>query len=172
MLLSKRRRSEAKRDAFTQINLTPLMDLLCVLLVVFIITAQSIFGGIDVNVPNIKSQPVEMDDNNQYITITYTDKDQIFVNDIQTTNDSFLNAISAISDSDNINKILIKADKNARYGKIASIMSSLNEKGYTNISLLGNIDANQQTDNIALQVPDATKDHGNTVQTQIDAKNN
>jgi biopolymer transport protein ExbD len=129
-------------DGFAAINLTSMMDLLCVLLIIFIIATPVFLSSVSVSLPKISSEQVEFNSSIKYITVTYTQNQELYVNDIKQNNiTDIIPAIEDISKNqqDDI-KIFIEADENCKYGDIMSIVSFLNKNNYTNISFLGSIE--------------------------------
>jgi biopolymer transport protein ExbD len=132
-MLNKGFDNEELQAPLAEINMTPFVDIMLVLLVIFLITAPLIQSSIDLNLPkeignNIdKKNPVS-------ISITkdgeyYLEQKRLDFNDLKN------HLISIAKDSPNV-AILIKADQKVEYGKVASMLSLMQQQGLSNIGFI------------------------------------
>jgi biopolymer transport protein TolR len=129
-----RRSDERGRGAgFREVNLTPLVDVMLVLLIVFMITAPLLTAGLPVELPNVSADPAPIHDARFVITVTadervvYDDRD--VTEDVQATlwADERLRAARTI---------FVRADRNARYGAVARVLAAARAVGLEHVSLV------------------------------------
>jgi biopolymer transport protein TolR len=123
-----------RRVLISEINITPFVDVMLVLLVVFMVTAPMMISGINVNLPKTQSAPISGD--NEPLTITVTAKGTVFIQDIEIKNDNLVDKLIAVTNEKKDSRILIRGDENASYGAIMQVVGSINQAGYSHISLV------------------------------------
>ncbi len=136
-LKSSRRHSKSK--LVSEINITPFVDVLLVLLIIFMIAAPMMTGAIDVNLPkgskSKKSKPEE-----NPISISIKDDGSIFVNKFKIkNNDEMIKLLMAKSDNNFQEKIYINGDKSVDYGKIMTVIKQINQARFEKVILVTDI---------------------------------
>lgn len=124
-----------KQDApMTEINVTPLVDVMMVLLVIFIITAPLLVHGLPVNLPQVASQPSPEEP--EAVTVAIDGEGQVFWNkepvDIETLNER----LAAAAEHDPQPVVRIRADRATRYQKLAEVMASAQNAGLTHLGFI------------------------------------
>lgn len=119
------------------INVTPLVDVMLVLLVIFMITAPMLQQGVEVNLPKATTAPVE--GNSEQVVVSVNRTGEIFIgagNKVES--DQFAKKIKAILDvrPEGDRKVYIKADTDLAYGRIMDVMAMLHEAGIYQIGLI------------------------------------
>ena len=132
------RSTRAKRQLMSEINITPFVDVMLVLLVVFMVTAPMMISGINVDLPKVASSPLSGSD--EPLTITVTNKETIHIQDIAIESKDLVKKLEAITKAKKDSRILVRGDKNVNYGVIMSVVGSINEAGYSHISLVTQIE--------------------------------
>jgi len=120
-----------RRSSIADINVTPLVDVMLVLLIIFMITAPMLKQGIDVNLPKAKGKSLE---ETEKINIVITKDEKIFVNEKPIHKDNLLDILSAIKD--NNPTVLLKADKDVPYGLVAEVMGEIKSAGIERIGMV------------------------------------
>ena len=128
------RSTRAKKQLMSEINITPFVDVMLVLLVVFMVTAPMMISGINVDLPKVASSPLSGTD--EPLTITVTNKETIHIQDIAIETKDLVKKLEAITKAKKDSRILVRGDKNVNYGVIMSVVGSINEAGYNYISLV------------------------------------
>lgn len=128
------RSTRAKKQLMSEINITPFVDVMLVLLVVFMVTAPMMISGINVDLPKVASSPLSGTD--EPLTITVTNKETIHIQDIEIERKDLVTKLEAITKAKKDSRILVRGDKNVNYGVIMSVVGAINEAGYNHISLV------------------------------------
>ncbi len=121
--------SKKNRAAMSEINVTPLVDVMLVLLIIFMATAPMTKTGITVALP--KTQKTNSVENLHPLEVTITHKNEIYIGKKKVLLKNFEKHISSKNKS-----AVLEADENAKYGVVAKILSKIKNKGISNISLV------------------------------------
>jgi biopolymer transport protein TolR len=121
------------QTALAEINITPLVDVVLVLLVIFMLTAPVLQSGIQVAVPKTKT----VREITQQRTVVTIDKDQqVFLND-KAVNLNDLPNILRSQNTDTTNQVIyLRADEKVPFGAFASVMDAVKQAGITNVSIV------------------------------------
>jgi biopolymer transport protein TolR len=133
-------KSRGRRAPMAEINVTPLVDVMLVLLIIFMVTAPLLTAGVPVNLP--ESRAKALDQEQKPVQLAIDDKGQIFVDD-EPVDDAGLAAmleqVAARKGADGKPpQIYLRADQGLGYGKVMRVMGELNRVGLNRVSLLTN----------------------------------
>lgn len=119
-----------------EINVTPFVDVMLVLLIVFMITAPLLQKGVDVNLPNsaAKQLPATV---GQPLQITIQASGKVFIQQTEIERDELITQINAISDEGYEEAIHLKIDKQVEYADMFDVMVRIQQGGYSNLKLVG-----------------------------------
>ena len=117
-----------------EINVTPLVDVMLVLLIVFMVTAPLITSGVDVNLPQANAKPVNSD--STPITITVNAQDQIFLQNSQVQMSNLVATLQQISQNNQDRRIFVRGDSAVSYGDMLQVMATITNGGFTKVALL------------------------------------
>jgi TolR protein len=120
-----------KRSSIADINVTPIVDVMLVLLIIFMITAPFMKQGIDVNLPKVKGKTLEEIDK---INIVINRDGKIFVNDNEIHKDELLKLLSQYKETNPT--VLLRADKDVSYGLVAEVMGEIKASGLEKIGMV------------------------------------
>ncbi|MDA9594955.1 ExbD/TolR family protein [SAR86 cluster bacterium] len=120
-----------KRRYLTEINVIPYVDVMLVLLVIFMVTAPFMIQGIDINLPEVNSQPIDKA-NLENITISINAEGKFYLDLDSLKDKAFLiselkQEIQKILKNNSSLEIYIRADKNVMFGEVAKLMSLLQD---------------------------------------------
>ncbi len=118
----------------SDINVTPFVDVMLVLLVIFMVTAPMMLQGVEVDLPETTSQPLASKKENLIISIN--NKNQVFINDFQVTLDFLQEKLKKILEGRENREVYLRADKEVSYGFVVRIMSELKEAGVENLGMV------------------------------------
>lgn len=127
-------RSRAYRP-MADINVTPFVDVMLVLLVVFMVTAPLLSSGVPVDLPKSDAKPINEDDNKP-LEITLNGEGEIFIGEEEVKQDRLINMLEAMTNNDPERRIFIRADLTLDYGRVMSVLGSLNGAGFRKVALL------------------------------------
>lgn len=118
----------------SDINVTPFVDVMLVLLIIFMVTAPMMMQGVDVALPETTSQPLPS--SKEHLIITINDKNQIFINDYQITIDFLQEKLSKILEGREHREVYLRADKNISYGVVVNVMSEIKRAGVEKLGMV------------------------------------
>jgi biopolymer transport protein TolR len=130
----RRRRGVPRYGAMADINMTPFIDIMLVLLIIFMVAAPLLATGVAVDLPQTKAGPLNIDQ--KPISIAINDQGQLFLMDAPVANDELLPKLQAAAKQGFDERIYLRADKGILYGRVAEIMASLTAAGYKKVALV------------------------------------
>ncbi len=118
----------------SDINVTPFVDVMLVLLVIFMVTAPMMMQGVDVALPETTSQPLAAKKENLVITIN--NKNQIFINNYQVNLDYLQEKLKKILEGRKDREVYLRADREIAYGFVVRVMSEIKGSGVENLGMV------------------------------------
>jgi biopolymer transport protein TolR len=134
----RRRRGVPRYGAMADINMTPFIDIMLVLLIIFMVAAPLLATGVAVDLPQTKAGPLNIDQ--KPISIAINDQGQLFLMDAPIANDDLIPKLQAIAKQGFDERIYLRADKGIAYGRVAEVMASLTTAGYKKVALVTEAD--------------------------------
>ena len=122
------------RKSISEINVTPFVDVMLVLLIIFMVTAPLLTAGIKINLP--ESASVLKNEKNDPVTISMNSKGDIYIQKKKISPDDLIKKLIALKGQNKDLKIYVKGDKNLNYGKIMDLMSFINKSGFKKVALV------------------------------------
>ncbi len=116
------------------INVTPLVDVMLVLLIIFMITAPMMTQGINVDLPQTTARALRQGDDQVIITIN--EKGELSIKDIPVNKDLFFSELEKFYKTDNEQTIYLKADKKVNYGTVVQVMADIKNAGFEKIGIM------------------------------------
>ncbi|ADM08745.1 TonB system transport protein, ExbD/TolR family protein [Parvularcula bermudensis HTCC2503] len=130
-------RQPGGRGRFTpmaEINVTPMVDVMLVLLIIFMVAAPLLTVGIEVDKPDTDAQA--MTDSGEPITVSVTSEGRIFVQDTEIALDNLAPHLTAVRQAGYDQRIYVQGDRAASYDAVAQVLGALNGAGFTRIGLV------------------------------------
>ena len=122
-------------DSFmSEINVTPFVDVMLVLLIIFMVTAPMMMQGMDVALPQVTSKP--LDTKEEHLMITLNKDGQIFINDFQVTLDTLQDKLAKILQGRTNPDVYLKADRDVPYGTVAQAMAQIKDAGVEKLGMV------------------------------------
>ncbi|BBU62248.1 protein TolR [Methylosinus sp. C49] len=134
----RRRRGTPRYGAMAEINMTPFIDVMLVLLIIFMVAAPLLATGVAVDLPQTKAGPLNIDQ--KPLSIAVDDKGQIFLMDQPIEIGQLLDRLKETAKAGFDERIYMRASKTVNYGRVAEIMSMVTSAGYKKVALVTEVD--------------------------------
>ena len=131
---NKNGRRNKKRSLMSEINVTPFVDVMLVLLIVFMVTAPLLTVGIHVDLPKIKANALT--DQKDPIEITVKLDGSVYLGESIVEVENIISRLNAITDKNTEARIYVRGDRVVAYGRVMEIMSIINSAGYIKVALV------------------------------------
>ena len=128
-----RRRNDPNK-AMAEINVTPLVDVMLVLLIIFMVTAPMLSMGIDVNLPRVKSKSVDVTE--EKLVLTVNEAKEIYLNKTKLPLGEINSKLEAIFSNRIDREVFLRADKNVPYGFVVEVMSEIRKAGVDKLGMI------------------------------------
>lgn len=130
-------RGRGRRAPMAEINVTPLVDVMLVLLIIFMVTAPLLTAGVPVNLPDSRAKALEQDQ--EPVAISIDTEGKIFIGDDEVDEGALpgrLSAIAAQGTGDRQRQVFLRADRSLDYGRVMRVMGELNRAGLNRVALV------------------------------------
>ena len=131
---SRSRGGRRRRAPMSEINVTPFVDVMLVLLVIFMITAPLLTVGVEVDLPETDSPPLAGDD--EPLSVTIIRDGTIFLQETEVSVGDLIPKLKAITERRPDVRIFIRGDREIDYGRVMEVMGALNAAGFNNLALV------------------------------------
>jgi biopolymer transport protein ExbD/biopolymer transport protein TolR len=130
------RKADGDDDAapMADMNVTPLVDVMLVLLIVFMVAAPLMAVGVPVDLP--KAQAKQLNDQKPPIVVSIDAEGRYFIDQTEIPAEQFLAALGADSEGNKERRIHVRGDRNISYGKVIEVMGQINSAGFTKVALV------------------------------------
>ncbi len=132
-----RRKRRGHRRSYTpmsEINVTPFVDVMLVLLIVFMVTAPLLTVGVPVDLP--KSQASAINEDSEPLVITVDREGTIYIQETEVPFDNLVTRLNAITERKPDTRIFVRGDREIAYGEIMRVMGRLNRAGFEKVALI------------------------------------
>jgi biopolymer transport protein TolR len=123
-----------RHAAIAEINVTPFVDVMLILLIVFMVTAPLLTAGVPVDLPQSDAQALNEDDNTP-VEVTLNDKG-LFIGEAEVSEDRLLPLLNAMTDGQEDRRIYLRADKSLNYGEVMRVLGAINAGGFQRVALI------------------------------------
>jgi len=124
----------SSKGPISEINVTPFVDVMLVLLIIFMVTAPLLTVGVQVDLP--ESAADSLPDDQEPLTITINSKGEIFIQEHQVGFKEVVPKILAISKNRTDTRIYVRGDKKINYGRVLEVMGTLSGAGFSKVALI------------------------------------
>jgi biopolymer transport protein TolR len=124
------------RTPMAEINVTPLVDVMLVLLIIFMVTAPLLTAGVPIELPDSRASALEQEQDQ--VTISIDREGYVFIDDDAVPVGGLPDALAALPTSGEKPLVTLRADKALDYGRVMAVMGELNRAGFNSISLVTN----------------------------------
>ena len=123
----------------SEINVTPFVDIMLVLLIIFMVAAPLLSVGIEVDLPNTKAKPLETK-KERPLTLTLDGKSNLFINEVKIEKSELRSKLLAIKKERESDEIYLRASKDIEYQNVAAILALVSNIGYSQRSLVTDVE--------------------------------
>ena len=139
--MNKRNGQRARYQPLAEINVTPLVDVMLVLLIIFMVTAPLMTSGVSVDLPKTNAQPLNSD--SEPLTVSIKADGAIFLQDQAVEVGDLVAKLQATAKNNPERRIFVRGDKDLAYGRIMEVMGTITQGGFTKVALLAEQTAGQ-----------------------------
>ena len=122
------------KEPISEINVTPFVDVMLVLLIIFMVTAPLLTVGVQVDLPETSADTLP--EETEPLTLTINAKGEIFIQETKVEYEKIIAKIMAVSNNRTDTRIFVRGDKTINYGRVLEIMGMLSGSGFTKVALI------------------------------------
>ena len=126
--------NRSSKEPMSEINVTPFVDVMLVLLIIFMVTAPLLTVGVQVDLPETSAD--SLPDEKEPLTVTINSKGEIFIQEHHVVFQKVVPKILAISKNRTDTRIYIRGDKTINYGRVLEVMGMLSGAGFSKVALI------------------------------------
>ena len=119
---------------FSEINVTPFVDVMLVLLIIFMVTAPLLTVGVQVDLPETNADTLP--EESEPLTLTINSKGEVFIQETKIEFNNLIKKILAVSKNRTDTRIYVRGDKTINYGRVLEVMGILSGSGFTKVALI------------------------------------
>jgi biopolymer transport protein TolR len=123
-----------RHPVMSQINVTPMVDVMLVLLIIFMVAAPLLTVGVPIDLP--QTQAKSMDQDREPLTISVNDKGQVFLQNTEIKLDEMVAKLKAIAKNGFEERVYVRGDRKVDYGTVMKVMGRLSAAGYRRVALV------------------------------------
>ena len=136
---SGRRRRGKRHMPMSEINVTPFVDVMLVLLIIFMVTAPLLTAGVPIELPQAKGKQLEA--SKEPLTISVQANGDVFVGETKVALDDMAAKLKAIAKNGYDEQIFVRGDKGISYGQVMRVMGRISAGGFKNVSLVTEVES-------------------------------
>jgi biopolymer transport protein TolR len=128
------RASSGRYRPLSEINVTPLVDVMLVLLIIFMVTAPLMTSSVNIDLPKVAATPVNQD--SEPLRVQVDSQGNVFLQDTPVQTDELITKLQAIAQDAKDRRIFVRGDKANSYGRMLEVMATIIQGGFTKVALL------------------------------------
>jgi biopolymer transport protein TolR len=125
-----------RKGPMAEINVTPLVDVMLVLLIIFMVTAPMMQEGVSVDLPETSGSPITQNQQQKEVIISVTKGGKIHLNEKEVQESNLLTSLKEITQNKLNRDVYLRADKSVEYGTVVRIIGTLKRAGITNLGMI------------------------------------
>ena len=126
--------NRSSKEPISEINVTPFVDVMLVLLIIFMVTAPLLTVGVQVDLPETSADTLP--EESEPLTLTINSKGEVFIQETKIEFDNLIKKILAVSNNRTDTRIYVRGDKTINYGRVLEVMGKLSGSGFTKVALI------------------------------------
>ena len=127
--------NRSSKEPMSEINVTPFVDVMLVLLIIFMVAAPMLTVGVPIELPKTAAQPLATEQE-EPLTIALSSEGKIVLQNIEIKNENLIEKLVAVAEERTNNKVFLRADASVNYAAVMEVMGALNAAGFNNIGLV------------------------------------
>jgi biopolymer transport protein TolR len=132
------KRRHRRKAVMAEINVTPLVDVMLVLLIIFMVSAPLLTVGVPIDLP--QSQAKSLDQEREPLTLSVNDKGQVFLQNTEIKIEELVDKLKAVAKQGAEERIYVRGDKKVDYGTVMKVMGRLQAAGYRKVALVTEVE--------------------------------
>ena len=128
------RLNRSSKEPISEINVTPFVDVMLVLLIIFMVTAPLLTVGVQVDLPETSADTLP--EESEPLTLTINSKGEVFIQETKIEFNNLIKKILAVSNNRTDTRIYVRGDKTINYGRVLEVMGKLSGSGFTKVALI------------------------------------
>jgi biopolymer transport protein TolR len=134
------RRRSGRRPVMAEINVTPLVDVMLVLLIIFMVSAPMLTVGVPIDLP--QTQAKSLDQDKEPLTVSVNGKGEVYLQDSQVPMDDLVAKLKAVTDARGgmDERIFVRGDRQVDYGTVMKVMGRLSSAGFRRVALVTEVE--------------------------------
>ena len=140
--LSSRRARRRSARPMSEINVTPMVDVMLVLLIIFMVTAPLLTVGVPIELP--KSEAKQLEGDKEPLTISVDPEGKIFLQETELQIDEIVPKLTAIAKNGYDERIFVRGDRRVNYGVVMRVMGTISAAGFRRIALISDLEKKPQ----------------------------
>jgi biopolymer transport protein TolR len=130
----RRRRRARKGGAINEINMTPFIDVMLVLLIIFMVAAPLMTVGVPLDLPQTRAAPLNVDA--KPVTLSIRSNGKVFMGEGELTDSEIVPRLTATANQGFEERVFVRGDKRVDYGRVAQVMSIVTSAGFKRVALV------------------------------------
>ena len=135
-----RHRGRGRRKVMSEINVTPMVDVMLVLLIIFMVSAPLLTVGVPIDLP--QSQAKSLDQDQKPLTVSVNTDGKVFLQDSEVGMDELVDKLKAVADARGglDERIYVRGDRKVNYGTVMQVMGRLSAAGFKHVALITEVE--------------------------------
>jgi biopolymer transport protein TolR len=129
-----RRRRSRRGGPINEINMTPFIDVMLVLLIIFMVAAPLLTAGVPLDLPQTRASPLNVD--TKPVTLSIRASGQVFLGETELSDEEIVGRLASTAKQGFDERIFVRGDKKVDYGRVAQVMSIVTAAGYKRVALV------------------------------------
>ncbi len=137
---SRGKRRQRSRPVMSEINVTPFVDVMLVLLIIFMVSAPLLTVGVPIDLP--QSQAKSLDQDREPLTVSVNEKGEVYLQNSQITVEELVPKLKAITEArgGNEERVYVRGDRKVDYGTVMRVMGRLSAAGFRRVALVTEVE--------------------------------
>ncbi|MAZ02334.1 MAG: protein TolR [Sneathiella sp.] len=123
-----------RHTQMSEINVTPFVDVMLVLLIVFMVTAPLLTVGVPLELPNTKAATVQ--GNDEPLVISVDGEGRLFLEDVEVMLENLVPKLQAVTGAKQDQRIFVRGDTNVNYGRVLEVMGEIHDAGFKRVAMV------------------------------------